>query len=129
MGKREDAQSPLWAEPTPRVHLGEVRRALDRDIRAAEDGGREFLGSDKAALRRQANDLDRLERMLATADEVRTWDYQPKTAAHQAFAEAVRRFFGKDDGDDDPFVRAVAELEDRARAAEALDAEGPPPPD
>jgi hypothetical protein len=91
-----------------------------------------FLETEVAAVRRQANDLDRLERMLAGDGKAKTWDYNPKTTAHQAYLDAVRRLFGADDDDDDPFVRAVADLDARhaeeaarARAAEELDTPRP----
>jgi hypothetical protein len=123
----------LWEDAPHRYVPGEVRRALDRDLRAARDRGREFLESEVAAVRRQANDLDRLERMLSTEGSAKPWDYNPKTTAHQAFMDAVRRLFRADD-DDDPFTAAVRELdarhaEDAARAgaAAALDPTRPDP--
>lgn len=118
-------QQPLWEPSKRRPSPGEVRRGLDRDIKAAEEAGSEFRETDKAALRRQANDLDRLERMMSTATDAKTWDYQPKTAAHQAYEAAVRRFFGEDGADDDPFTRAVEEL----RAAALRDTEESDAPD
>ena len=129
-------ESTLWEDAPHRYVPGEVRRALDRDLKLARDRGRVFLESEVAAVRRQANDLDRLERMLAGDGKAKTWDYNPKTTAHQAFMEAVRRLFGADDDDDDPFIRAVHELDARhaedaarARAAEELDPARPDPPD
>ena len=120
--------SRLWEDEPRRYVAGEVRRSLDRDLKEAQEQGREFLATEIAAVRRQANDLDRLERMLAVDGKAKTWDYNPKTMATQAYLEAVRRLFHADDDDDDEFVRAVRELdaargEDaaRARAAEALD--------
>lgn len=116
---------PLWRDPAPAK--GETRRALDRDIKRAESEGRIFLETDKASLRRQANDIDRLERMF-TAGEVKPWDYNPKTQAHQAYRAAVQAMFGEgDDSADDPFVEAVRALNDaaRARTPETLD---PPQP-
>ena len=122
----------LWDEPHQRYVPGEVRRSLDRDLKDAQGRGREFLATEIAAVRRQANDLDRLERMLASDGKAKTWDYNPKTMAAQAYLEAVRRLFHEDDDDDDEFLRAVRELdasrdEDaaRARAAEALDTARP----
>ena len=112
---------------------GEVRRALDRDIVEARAAGRTFLATELAAIRRQANDLDRLERILSTADEPKTWDYNPKTTAHQAYGDAVRRLFGEHHDDDDPFVQAVRELDAHAAAqagaTPALDAARPQPAD
>ena len=128
--------SALWEDEPHRYVPGEVRRSLDRDLKAAQDRGREFLGTEIAAVRRQANDLDRLERMLAGDGKAKTWDYNPKTMAAQAYLEAVRRLFHEDDDDDDEFVAAVRELDERhaaeaarARAAEALDTEGSESPD
>lgn len=120
-------QEKLWDDgPAKRPSTGEVRRALDRDLKAAEAAGTTFLATEVAALRRQANDLDRLERMMATSEDAKTWDYQPKTAAHVAYAAAVRLLFGKDgDDDDDPFTRAVEGL----RAAQVRDAQEPEPAD
>ena len=124
----------LWEDPGPRYVPGEVRRALDRDLRAARERGRTFLETEVAAVRRQANDLDRLERLLAGDGKARSWDYNPKTTAAQAYLAAVRQLFGADDDDDDPFVRAVRELDDqhaadaaRAGTAPALDPQGPVP--
>jgi hypothetical protein len=92
-----------------------------------------FLETELAAVRRQANDLDRLERILAGAAEVKTWDYNPKTTAHQAYMDAVRHLFGEHHDDDDPFVQAVRELDAHAAAhpvpAPSLDPTGPHPPD
>lgn len=128
-------QDPLWPDPVPVFVAGEVRRALDRDIRTARASGRTFLETELAAVRRQANDLDRLERILSAGGEVKTWDYNPKTTAHQAYADAIRRLFGERHDDDDPFVQAVRELDERAAAAAsagtttALDAPGPVAPD
>jgi hypothetical protein len=121
----------LWDDAPQRYVPGEVRRALDRDLKTARDRGRDFLETEVAAVRRQANDLDRLERMLASDGKAKTWDYNPKTTAHQAYLDAVRRLFGAGDDDDDPFVRAVHELDEaaRARAAAELDAEGSEPAD
>jgi hypothetical protein len=120
--------STLWEDEPTHASKGEVRRSLDRDLKDAQEQGREFLATEIAAVRRQANDLDRLERMLAVDGKAKTWDYNPKTMATQAYLEAVRRLFHTDDDDDDEFLRAVRELdvardEDaaRARAAEALD--------
>lgn len=128
--------SGLWEDPPGRYVAGEVRRALDRDLRRARDAGRDLLETEVAAVRRQANDLDRLERMMSGDGKVKTWDYTPKTQAHQAYLEAVRRLLRVDDDDDDPFTRAVRELEDhhaaeaaRAGTPEALDAPRPDPPD
>jgi hypothetical protein len=124
-------QDQLWDEAPRRYVAGEVRRALDRDVAAARDRGRVFLETEVAAVRRQANDVDRLERLLAGATEGKPWDYNPKTTAAQAYLEAVRRLFGADDDDDDPFLVAVRELDDaaaaRASAAAALDTEGRDP--
>jgi hypothetical protein len=124
--------STLWDEEPRRFVAGEVRRSLDRDLRAAQDRGREFLATEIAAVRRQANDLDRLERMLAVDGKAKTWDYNPKTMAAQAYLEAVRRLFREDDDDDDEFLRAVRDLDAardeeaaRARATEALDTARP----
>jgi hypothetical protein len=124
--------STLWEDEPRRFVTGEVRRSLDRDLKAAQDGGRDFLATEVAAVRRQANDLDRLERMLSSDGKAKTWDYNPKTMATQAYLEAVRRLFHADDDDDDEFLRAVRELdasrdEDaaRARATEALDTTRP----
>jgi hypothetical protein len=127
-------QDALWSEEpnAPRAFVpGEVRRALDRDIKAARAAGRTFLETELAAVRRQANDLDRLERILQLGGETKTWDYNPKTTAHQAYMDSVRRVFGDHDDDDDPFLRVVREIEEaaRARAAEELDATRPDPPD
>ena len=123
-------QEQLWSDQTPHPSLGEVRRALDRDLKAAREAGQAFLETEVAAVRRQANDLDRLERLLAHG-EAKTWDYNPKTTAHQAYMESVRRLFGERDDDDDPFARAVAEIEAaaHARAAEVLDSPRSEPPD
>lgn len=125
-------QGPLWDDtPPPRrtVANGEVRRALDRDIRTAQVAGRVFLETELAAARRQANDLDRLERILAGADEPKTWDYNPKTTAHQAYADTIRRLFGEHHDDDDPFIQAVHDLDARAAASAGtpttLDTPGP----
>lgn len=125
-------QEHLWEDPpdVPRAFVpGEVRRALDRDIREARAAGRTFLETELAAVRRQANDLDRLERILQLGGEVKTWDYNPKTTAHQAYSEAIRRLFGEHHDDDDPFVQAVRELDERAAAqagpTPALDPPGP----
>ena len=122
----------LWEDEPHRYVTGPVRRSLDRDLKAAQDRGREFLGTEIAAVRRQANDLDRLERMLAGDGKAKTWDYNPKTMAAQAYLEAVRRLFREDDDDDDEFLRAVKELDEqhaaeaaRARAAAELDAARP----
>jgi hypothetical protein len=124
----ETGQAPLWQdEPKRRRSNGETRRALDRDLKAAEEEGQRFLATDKAALRRQANDIDRLEHMFEQG-EAKPWDYSPKTQAHIAYREAVHRLFGSRDDDHDPFVEAVRQLERdeaaaRARAAETLDPE------
>lgn len=131
------SEQALWDE-APSHHRfvpGPVRRALDRDLVAARDRGRTFLETEVAAVRRQANDMDRLERLMTGDGKVKTWDYNPKTTASQAYLEAVRRLFGGGDDDDDPFVRAVRELDERhaadatARAGTpaALDAPGPEP--
>lgn len=124
--------SRLWEDEPHRYVPGEVRRALDRDLRTARDRGRVFLETEVAAVRRQANDLDRLERLLTGEGTVKTWDYNPKTTAAQAYLEAVRHLFGAGDDDADPFARAVAELDAiaagdaaRARTAAELDAQGP----
>ena len=126
------SQARLWGDEPVKYVTGEVRRALDRDIKAAQEQGRTFLETEIAAVRRQANDLDRLERIIAAAD-AKTWDYNPKTTAHQAYLDAVRRLFGERDDDDDPFTRAVRQLEAdeaaRASAAEELDAPQPRPED
>jgi hypothetical protein len=100
---------------------------LDRDIRRAQTDGRTFLETEVAAIRRQANDIDRLEAMFSQGD-TKPWDYNPKTQAHQAYRDALRAMFGTDhDSNDDPFITAVQALNDaaRARAAAALDTEGP----
>jgi hypothetical protein len=122
-------EQQLWDDPPTHPTTGEVRRALDRDLKAARDRGRVFLETEIAAVRRQANDLDRLERMLAGNGEAKTWDYNPKTTAAQAYLDAVRRLFGADDDDDDPFLAAVRELDDAAaaRAAAERDTAGPDP--
>lgn len=126
------SQARLWGDEPVKYVTGEVRRALDRDIKAAQDKGQEFRETEIAAVRRMANDLDRLERMLQSG-EAKTWDYTPKTAAHQAYLAAVGRLFGERDDDDDPFTRAVRQLEAdeaaRASAAETLDAPQPRPED
>ena len=123
---------PLWLDPPRRPQRGETRRALDRDIKRAEHDGRAFLETEKAALRRQANDIDRLETMFTT-QEVKPWDFNPKTQAHQAYRDALRGFFGADGDDtDDPFIAAVNALNDqaaRARTAAPLDPEEPGPGD
>ena len=120
------SQARLWGDEPVKYVTGEVRRALDRDIKAAQEQGKTFLATEIAAVRRQANDLDRLERMLSSDGKAKTWDYNPKTMATQAYLEAVRRLFGERDDDDDPFTRAVRQLEAdeaaRASAAETLDA-------
>lgn len=104
---------PLWTDP-PRKHPhGETRRALDRDIKRAETDGAVFLETEKAALRRQANDIDRLEAMF-TAGEMKPWDFNPKTQAHQSYRDALRAFFGAGTADDDPFVAALRALEQQA---------------
>jgi hypothetical protein len=129
---RRVSGSALWEDPPPRYVPGEVRRALDRDLRAARDAGRQLLETEVAAVRRQANDLDRLERMMSGDGKVKTWDYTPKTQAAQAYLEAVRRLLRVDDDDDDPFTLAVRELEHqhaeqaaRTGTAETLDTPGP----
>jgi len=126
----------LWQDPAPRYVAGEVRRALDRDLADAREAGRTFLATEVAAVRRQANDLDRLERMMNADVKGKPWDYTPKTQAAQAYLEAVRRLFRVGDGDDDPFAAAVRELEAehaaaaaRAGAPEALDTPGSDPAD
>lgn len=110
------ADEPLWPDPPKRHHQGETRRALDRDIKRAEADGAVFLETEKAALRRQANDIDRLEAMFTTG-EVKPWDFNPKTQAHQAYRDALRAFFGIDTTVDDPFVAALRALEDEATRA------------
>lgn len=131
--KQRDA--PLWTDPPKRPTAGEVRRALDREIKRAEAEGTVFLEPEKAALRRQANDLDRLEAAAAeraAAGEVKPWDYTPKTQAAQAFHDACRRFFGTTDDEVDPFVAALRALEDeaaRAGAAAPLDPQESRPAD
>jgi hypothetical protein len=124
-----DRDLTLWEPPKKRPPVGETRRALDRDLAKAEAAGKAFLETAKAAIRRQANDIDRLELMF-TQGEVKPWDYNPKTQAHQAYREALKALFGAEDDDaDDPFIAAVNALNDaaaaRARAAAALDPEGP----
>jgi hypothetical protein len=125
--------SKLWEDVPRRQPFGEVRRALDRDLRAAGERGRTFLETEVAAVRRQANDLDRLERLVAGEGGAKTWDYNPKTTAAQAYLDAVRRLFGADDDDDDPFLAAVRELDAQAAArpgtAAALDPARSDPPD
>lgn len=123
-------QERLWSDEPSHPSVGEVRRSLDRDLKAARQAGQAFLETEVAAVRRQANDLDRLERLLAHG-EAKTWDYNPKTTAHQAYMDSVRRLFGERDDDDDPFARAVAEIEAaaRSRAAEVLDSSRSEPPD
>lgn len=124
-------QEALWDEDPPYQQRGAVRRALDRSIKEAKAAGAEFLEVEIAALRRQANDLDRLERLVA-AKGAKTWDYTPKTQAHAAFSEAVARVFGRNvSDDDDEFARALADFEaaEAAARAEAGDAAGPEPPD
>lgn len=122
-----DGQEALWDDEPAYVRRGQVRRALDRDLATAESAGTVFLESEKAALRRQANDLDRLERLVA-AKAAKTWDYTPKTQAHAAFSEAVARVFGRDTTDDDGFDEALEQFT-RAEAeraqAQAGDTAGP----
>lgn len=122
-------QPPLFEDPEP--GLGPVRQALDRDIAAAAAAGVALRESHVAAVRRQANDLDRLEALLAATPRPKTWDYNPKTTAHLAFLDAVARLFGGQTDADDPFVAAVRELESRAAArdAAALDTARSQPPD
>lgn len=118
---------PLWADPPRRISHGEVRRALDREIRRSEAEGTVFLEPEKAALRRQANDLDRLESMFADGD-VKPWDYNPKTQATQAFHDACRRFFGTTDDEIDPFVAALRSFEEQAaRPGPAATLDAPQP--
>jgi hypothetical protein len=95
-----------------------VRRALDKDLRRARADGRTFLDTDVAALRRQANDLDRLEALVARPD-AKPWDYTPKTQAHQQYREAVRALFGTGADELDPFTAAIEQLNASAAAAEA----------
>jgi len=122
-------QAGLWEDPDPPA--GPIRRALDEDIAAALAAGTVLRQAHIAAVRRQANDLDRLEALLAATPRPKTWDYNPKTTAHLAFLDAVGRLFGGADDADDPFVAAVRELDRAATArhAEALDAEKPGPAD
>lgn len=108
MAGMKPTQEGLW-DDAPYQQRGQVRRALDRSIKAAQSAGQEFLDVELAALRRQANDLDRLERLVSTHG-AKTWDYTPKTQAHAAFSEAVARVFGSDHDDDDEFARALEDF-------------------
>ena len=122
------SDEPLWSDPARAPYRGETRRALDRDIRRAEAEGRTFLETEKAALRRQANDIDRLETMFTT-QEVKPWDFNPKTQAHQAYRDALRGFFGDGAETDDPFIAAFNALNAeaaRAGTAAPLDPEDGP---
>lgn len=118
-------QPPLWEAHLRRIPAGRVRKGLDNDLANAP----QVAAATVALLRSLADQLDQLERQLRVPD-ARPYDRVPLTQLAATFHAVYGSAFGSR-GEVDPFDAIAGELADelaRARAAQALDTEGPPLP-